>query len=144
MKRTSLVVVSLLALTFVWAGLVSASPTIEIRADIPFAFSVNNQVLPAGSYEIIKDDNTSMLRIRNEATRRSTIFAVNTPFWRTVSAPTAKLKFNRYGDQYFLSVISTYDSTQNVRNTKSEREAARQASRNLAMEGPEVIEVTGQ
>ena len=144
MKRNSLIMVSLLALTVVWAGLVSASPIVSVRVDIPFAFSVNNQVLPAGSYEIVKNDNTTMLTIRNQADRKSIMFGVNTAQERRVPA-TAKVLFNRYGDQYFLSQIWTRDSGQEVRKSKSEREAARHASKNLAMEsGPEVIEITGQ
>ena len=143
MKRKSLIVASLLGLTFVWAGLVSASPVVTVRVDVPFAFSVNNQVLPAGSYEIVQNDNTSMLTIRNQSDRKSTIFGVSTTEERRVPAE-AKLVFKRYGDQYFLSQIWTRDSGRDVRKSRSEREAARQASKNLAMEAPEVIEITGQ
>jgi hypothetical protein len=100
MKRKSLMIASLLGLTFVWAGLVSASPAVTVRVDVPFAFSVNNQVLPAGSYEIVQNDNTSMLTIRNQSDRKSTIFSVNTAEERRVPAA-AKLVFKRYGDQYF-------------------------------------------
>ncbi len=143
MKRKSLIMASLLGLTFVWAGLVSASPVVTVRVDVPFAFSVNNQVLPAGSYEIVQNDNTSMLTIRNQSDRKSTIFSVSTTEERRVPAE-AKLVFKRYGDQYFLSQVWTLDSGRDVRKSRSEREAARQASKNLAMEAPEVIEITGQ
>jgi hypothetical protein len=143
MKRKSLIMALLLGLTIVWAGLVSASPVVTVRVNVPFAFSVNNQVLPAGSYEIVQNDNTSMLTIRNQSDRKSTIFSVNTADERRVPAA-AKLVFNRYGDQYFLSQVWTRDSGRDVRKSRSEREAARQASKNLAMTEPEVIEITGQ
>jgi hypothetical protein len=143
MKRKSLIMASLLGLTIVWAGLVSASPIVTVRVDVPFAFSVNNQVLPAGSYEIVQNDNTTMLTIRNQSDRKSTIFGVSTAEERRVPAE-AKLVFKRYGDQYFLSQVWTRDSGRDVRKSKSERDAARQASKNLAMEGSEVIEITGQ
>jgi hypothetical protein len=143
MKRKSLIMASLLGLTLVWAGLVSASPVVTVRVDVPFAFSVNNQVLPAGSYEIVQNDNTSLMTIRNQSDLKSTIFSVNTVLERRVPA-TAKLVFNRYGDQYFLSQVWALDSGRDVRKSRSEREAARQASKNLAMKGPEVIEITGQ
>jgi len=143
MKRKSLIMASLLGLTFVWAGMVSASPVVTVRVDVPFAFSVNNQVLPAGSYEIVQNDNTSMLTIRNQSDRKSTIFGVSTTEERRVPAE-AKLVFKRYGDQYFLSQVWTLDSGRDVRKSRSEREAARQASKNLAMAAPEVIEITGQ
>jgi hypothetical protein len=144
MKRKSLILISLLGLTFAWAGLVGASPVVTVRADIPFAFSVNNQVLPAGTYEIVQNDNTGMLTIRNQETRRSTIFSVNTPQERRIPAA-AKLTFNRYGDQYFLSQVWAWDTGRAVRMSRTEREAARQAAKNLAMAGvPEVVEITGQ
>jgi len=143
MKRKSLIMALLLGLTIVWAGLVSASPVVTVRVNVPFAFSVNNQVLPAGSYEIVQNDNTSMLTIRNQSDRKSTIFSVNTADERRVPAA-AKLVFNRYGDQYFLSQVWTRDSGRDVRKSRSEREAARQASKNLAMTEPEFIEITGQ
>ena len=144
MKRKSLTLISLLGLTFVWAGLVSASPVVTVRVDIPFAFSVNNQVLPAGSYEIVENDNTTLLTIRNGESRKSTIFGVNAAQERRVPG-TAKLTFTKYGDQYFLSQVWTRDAGKDVRKSRSEREAARQASKNLAMErAPEVVEITGQ
>ena len=144
MKRKSLILISLLGLTIAWAGLASASPFVSVRVDIPFAFSVNNQVLPAGSYEIVENNNTTVLTIRNQQTLKSTVFGVNTAQERRVPG-TAKLRFNRYGDQYFLSEVWTLDAARDVRKSRSEREAARQASKNLAMErGPEFVEITGQ
>ena len=75
-----------------------------LRANIPFAFTVGNQTMPAGRYSFERaeaNDSDFVLRV-SSLTARSTTFHNTVPV--TTQKPRDKgiLIFHRYGDHYFL------------------------------------------
>ena len=93
-----------LALGLVALGLlprIASAQAAGVVVNIPFAFTVENTKLPAGTYEIakIKDWN---YRITNQKSHQQAMFMTETtPIAQPVASFT--LFFNAYGDQYFLS-----------------------------------------
>ena len=73
-----------------------------VQANVPFDFTVANQVLPAGTYKIQKQAD-GVIEIKNYDKPISVLTLVNQD--GTKSPNGGKLKFHRYGDQYFLSEI---------------------------------------
>lgn len=97
----------LLSLSFV--GSVHAQlPGTEIRASIPFDFSVRGKTLPAGDYEISRiGDEPADLLMRNVRDKREhVIFATDPRDARRIPRRNV-LVFNRYGDTYFLEEVVT-------------------------------------
>lgn len=88
------------------ASLVAASGAFaqsgSTQANVPFAFSVSNSVLPAGHYQIAGSSGASIL-IRNVELGRS-IFST-TVAYEQASAGTCELVFHRYGERYFLNQV---------------------------------------
>ena len=79
----------------------------DVVVDIPFAFSVANQNLPAGHY-IVASAGTDLIRIFNAQTRG--LFLPTHSGMRSKSDG-SKLVFHRYGEAYFLSSVWVTGST---------------------------------
>lgn len=73
----------------------------DVVVDVPFAFSVAGQKLPAGHY-IVAAAGTDLIRIFNRQTRG--LFVPTHSGMRSKSDG-SKLVFHRYGDTYFLSSV---------------------------------------
>ena len=76
----------------------------RIIANVPFAFSVGKTNLPAGRYTVTVLNPSSdrrILQIRN-SNGRSSAMVITTGVIGNV-AESAKLVFERYGDQYFFA-----------------------------------------
>jgi len=97
MKRT--IAIAFLASTMIMA-LSSASAQGKARATIPFNFRVGSALMPAGSYDIESTDSR-VIWFRNQNGHATVAALAMTTSGET--APPARLVFNRYGDQYFLS-----------------------------------------
>ena len=94
----------------------------DLVVDVPFAFMVAGQALPAGHY-IVKAVDDARVRIFNSQT---TGFYVPThAAQRTVSAG-SKLVFHRYGDRYFLSAmwVTGNQTGRELFRSRAERELA--------------------
>lgn len=89
------------------ASLVAASGAFaqsgSTQANVPFAFSVSNTVLPAGHYQIAGNNYGASILIRNVEQGRS-IFST-TVAYEKASAGTCELVFHRYGERYFLNQV---------------------------------------
>jgi hypothetical protein len=110
MKRIPIIALFTLA-SLVSAGNVLAQ-TREVRAFVPFDFSVGNKLLPAGNYAFIAEKQDQILIRSNDQSQ----FAVLT---RTADGDQTKwidgkLIFNKYGDQYFLSEVLCSSAAFNV------------------------------
>jgi hypothetical protein len=109
----------------------------DVVADVPFAFSVAGQSLPAGHYIVAGlGDN---IRIFNS--QSSGLFVPTHGAMRTDSDGT-KLVFHRYGDTYFLSEVWVTGTTtgRQLFRSRAERElAARNAEMQLAVIRPEGV-----
>ena len=120
------------AATLMAAGSAAAQgPTFKIN--VPFSFTVNNTVLPPGTYNVGVDSlNPNMVTLRDRTSNvKATGFgergAVNEGSPHT-------LIFNHYGDRYFLSQVRFGSAKDGIflPANKTEQQA-RKASRDAAL-----------
>jgi hypothetical protein len=136
MKRATLSLVSLLSLFLMGSAV---AQTIEVRANVPFSFSVGSKVLPAGEYNI-GSIGTSTHTLLVKANHGNASMMVNTNSAQSFEgAQKTKLVFNRYGSQYFLAAIWTQGSSSGRQLPKSSRE--KELARELAMNHADQVEV---
>jgi hypothetical protein len=119
-----LVVVAIFA---VLAGSGLHAQSIDMRATVPFDFHAGQQLMPAGEYAIHAQGSAVLLR-RADSRGPGVIFLTN----RTTRGdpPDARLDFQCYGSDYFLTAIwspITQDGRQ-VPETARERELARRGN----------------
>ena len=91
-----------------------------VKANIPFGFTVNNRVLPAGTYTI-SSLSPYAVEVRNVKGRIAELSAVHNDDKRST---TPVLVFQRYGNQYFLHEILAANAM-NVAVPRSKREQRR-------------------
>ena len=106
----------------------------DMVVNVPFAFFVADQKLPAGHYIVAQEFST--IRVYNEHT-----MGVYVPTHAAVRAKAkgSKLVFHRYRDSYFLSAVWITGSTngKELYPSRAEREVkARQAEMELAVLRP--------
>ena len=103
MKKQSLRTLSVLTLLLA-AGSAFAQ-TVNVRANVPFAFIVDKAKLAAGQYDIstvnTATGRTLLLSCEGKALRMINVNSVSS----NQPASETKLVFQRYGDRYFLSQI---------------------------------------
>jgi hypothetical protein len=107
----------------------------DVVVDVPFAFSVAGQKLPAGHY-IVTTAGTDLVRIFNPETRG--LFVPTHSGMRSKSDG-SKLVFHRYRDTYFLSSVWMTGNTfgKELFRSPAERELeAQQAEMELAVVRP--------
>jgi hypothetical protein len=92
----------------------------SVRAQIPFAFQVNSEVLPAGVYTVSKQ-SPHLLLVRPSSGGRGTFvlvhdtYSMNTPHKSTIS-------FDRVGDKYFFRKVAVENSSDGTECPKSKAE----------------------
>ena len=90
-------------------GAASAARAQErIEAKVPFGFIVQGVRLPAGSYAVTEDPNTGVCRIASSDGRLA-IFVMTTAASDDRPGDKPELRFQRFGDQYFLSRVMAAD-----------------------------------
>ena len=105
MKATLLRVTSILAVIIALTSVSANAQGVSKRGTfvVPFEFSVGNNVLPAGEYVVSSE--TQLLRVESKDRKQHVaILPVSTRI-DPRSASEVKLKFRRYGDQYYLSQV---------------------------------------
>jgi hypothetical protein len=105
MKRITVTALFSMA-TFITLGSAFAQAQ-TVEAKIPFAFVVQNRVLPAGTYRI-KSVGTNLIEI---GTRGKSILETTTYADANGPESDGKLVFSKYGDQYFLREILCESAT---------------------------------
>jgi hypothetical protein len=111
----------------------------NMKANIPFDFTVGGEKLPAGEYTVRNGSAQSTLEVRNLKTKQAVI-AISYGFVvRHGSKP--QLVFRRYGNQYFLAKVNDYSSGIELPKSKAEREAAKAKRDLLTMKDaePEIV-----
>jgi hypothetical protein len=105
------------------AGTVSAQ-SVTLRAKIPFSFVVAGATLPAGEYTVIPAGSAGgAILIRGIDHRAGALAMVLTTSAPSAHKETARLVFNRFGDQYFLSQVwPTGNHEYQLPVTRSERD----------------------
>jgi hypothetical protein len=133
MKKQLYMVVTMIALMV--AALSSAKaqgpPIIQLRANIPFAFSVSDKTMPAGEYTIgcpNPGSNMKILQVRSRDGQESTLVRTNRVSGKIQDK--AKLIFSRYGGQYFLAQVWLSSDSIGMQTLKSRTE--KQVVRELA------------
>jgi len=114
------------ALSLLWMlAMVSISAGAQetrLKVNIPFNFNIEKTALPAGEYIVEKATFPGIFLIRNVDGHYSAVtyasYAVG-----ALDQERAQFVFNRYGDQYFLSVVwSEGTFGQELRKSRRERE----------------------
>ena len=90
--------------------------------DVPFAFLVNGQTLPAGHYIFAATDENHV-RISNS--KNAGLYVATHGALRT-NSDGSRLVFHRYGDTYFLSAVWVSGNTtgRELARSRAERELA--------------------
>ena len=103
--------------------------SVNVKANVPFDFVVDNVTLPAGAYSIqsVNDaSGASTLAIRDENGKVGRLMGSN-PAEKLEAAATSHLLFHRYGDTYFLAQIWIQGEQQGreLKQTRRETEMAK-------------------
>jgi hypothetical protein len=110
MKKEMLKSFTMLMLTIALAALsVQAQSSNQMKANVPFRFTIGDQTLPAGDYTvryINQDSGKNALLFKSTDGKTSRIVKMNTKQSGEQEIK-ASLVFNQYGDQYFLSEVWT-------------------------------------
>jgi hypothetical protein len=122
MKRQIVSLVGVLGLLLVAAC--ANAQSVNLKADVPFDFTVGKSILPAGAYSIqsLNTGTGHALAIRGKDSSTNMMAAANNA--ETLNAsPNSRLVFHKYGDQYFLSQIWLQGEKVGRQFTASRREA---------------------
>src|SRR5712691_1696430 len=132
----------IVALAFATAVVSNAqSSNQKVVADIPFAFVVGDQSMPAGEYAArAASADGKGLMIRSADGRRAAIRLTNAIQPRRDESD-ARLVFHRYGERYFLAEVWSGGDSTGRQLLKSRQERAIQRELELAKSTYETIEV---
>ena len=101
-----------------------------MKVNIPFAFGVQDQSLPAGQYLVFTVTPERSIRIVSADGKHSAI--VNTlPNYAKEPSSNSRLVFHRYGNEYFLAEVWTagQDVARNPLSSKKAMESASNGER---------------
>jgi hypothetical protein len=104
----------------------------KVVANVPFNFMARNQHFAAGSYTLTPDISRAIVLIRGE---EDSLFALSISTESRKISSCARLIFNRYGDQYFLSEVwpAGTSAGRQLLPSKAELEIARNGAK------PEIV-----
>jgi hypothetical protein len=130
MKKQFYMLITVIALLTV-AGLsnANAQSSVELKANIPFAFSVGNKTMTAGEYTVRctnPNSDIKVLQIRSSDGPESALVTTRSVIGKTQDD--AKLVFYRYGDQYFFAQawLSSDSIGMQAPKSRSEKQTARE------------------
>jgi hypothetical protein len=97
---------------------------LDLRFHAPFPFSVGDNTFAAGDYMINRQGHLKLI-FRNQENHTGTLVGV-LPGSSKDGNGHARILFHRYGDQYFLAIVSegSLDSTFGVYTSKEEKQLA--------------------
>jgi hypothetical protein len=119
----TLITICLLLTAAVFAQMASSQQLMKVN--IPFAFGVEDQSLPAGQYLVFTVTPERSIRIVSADGKHSAI--VNTlPNYAKEPSSNSRLVFHRYGYEYFLAEVWTagQDVARNPLSSKKAMESA--------------------
>jgi hypothetical protein len=113
---------------FVAVGSLPAQEPAHMHANIPFDFRLGQKVLPSGEY-LVQMSGPAVI-FRQEDGRLIGAVALTNPDTRSAAPQNGELRFNRYGNEYFLASLWTPYSPlgRALMKTKQEKYVARHAS----------------
>ena len=136
MKKKIYTLITVIALLTV-AGLSNANAQtpsrVEVKANIPFEFSVGNKTMPAGEYTVSctnPHSSIKVLLIRSSNKPESALVITQSVPGKTQDD--AKLVFYRYADQYFFAQawLSSDSIGMQAPKSRSEKQMARELAAN--------------
>jgi hypothetical protein len=96
----------------------------EFKFDVPFAFTTGSQTWDAGNYTVSL--STGVLNIRNTLTHKGSFLMTTATDSHAKADGLAVLKFNQYGDRYFLSQLWVgLDRGAALRKSQAEKEQSK-------------------
>jgi hypothetical protein len=122
MKVFLFTVTALLTLANLSTAARAFSSNPSVVAKVPFNFTVGHDQLPSGTYKISRDPS-GLITIQNMDRQLNVLVATTV---EPVSMVGNKLVFHRYGDQYFLSKISSSVFSVHVPVSKLEKRVRHQ------------------
>src|SRR5215469_16339365 len=129
MKTARTLITICLLLTAAVFGQMTSSQRL-MKVNIPFAFSVQDQSLPAGQYLVFTVTPQRSIRIVSANGKHSAI--VNTlPNYAKEPSSNSRLVFHRYANEYFLAEVWTagQDVARNLLSSKKAMESANNGER---------------
>lgn len=103
---------------------------VNVKANVPFDFTVGKATLPAGEYSIqsISTSDSPVLAIRGE--KAKSMLASSNSAETLNASPNSRLVFHKYGSEYFLSQIWVQGEKtgRQLRISKREAEMAKNIS----------------
>jgi hypothetical protein len=130
MKRQAYLLVTLITLTTAVALSTAKAQTItslNLVADIPFAFNIGDKTMPAGEYTVQcvnPSSSTKVLQVRSKDGQNSVLVQTNSVIGKLEN--NAKLVFHRYGDQHFFAQVWLPSDSIGMQALKSRTEKARE------------------
>ena len=127
MKRQAYTMIAMIVLvgSMAVAAKAQTSGRVQLIANIPFEFNINDKTLPAGEYRVQPVDSTSqVLMIQSNDRKESAIVLMTSVTGKAQEQ--AKLIFHRYGNHYFLAQVWVDGETEGLQAQKSRGERALQ------------------
>ena len=118
------------------APMVQAQSQTIMKANVPFAFNVGSNYMPAGSYEVRSLGSRATVIASKDG--HDKVLALFNPAGPS-KADETKLVFQKYGDRYFLCEIWSSYSGQGLQVPASELEKEIRASNTATVGGPETV-----
>jgi hypothetical protein len=133
MKKRILGVVAMLTVVLAVSAFGYTHITGVVKADIPFDFMVSGKTLQAGTYNVQRGSTGVTVLIRKvNGNDAATSIVMNGE--TTKADGKARLVFNRYGNEYFLTEIwdGSSSTTTQLPKSKAERAAQKRNSDRIA------------
>src|SRR5262249_16152478 len=111
----SVIGVSLMAVAMVVIAVSASAQSLPLVAQIPFAFHAGESTMPSGEYTISLV-SPFVVKIANTATHESTFLMTNGVSESKPGSTVARITFNQYGTEYFVSNLfwPGYDTGRSV------------------------------
>lgn len=115
---------SLVALGLLFVTASAHAQTVNLKANVPFDFIVNQQTMPKGEYTVksIGTLGSEALLVQNVAGSSVEGLLIGHSKEAYQPASVSKMVFHRYGDQYFLAQVWTLGNSAGQEFPKSSRE----------------------
>jgi hypothetical protein len=92
------------AMTMV-AAVAQAEPTTRQEVKVPFAFTVNGQEMPAGTYSVREDEDQPHALLIQGSRNKSAIFVLTAPVDSVSTPQETSMVFAKDGDHYRLTQV---------------------------------------
>ena len=124
----------------VLAGFATTAQAADVRAEVPFSFTVSGKTLPPGTYTL-NSQGSGGLFVRSEGGKGAVALTIALSNSRERGV---KLVFHKYGEEYVLRQIwSGYGTGREIPVGRHERQLMQAARQGKAVASVERIVITG-